>query len=204
MNDQPPQVPPTTAPIPSHKPSTFAVLSLVFGILGVTCILPIIGSLLAIIFGIIALNEISKSGGQIIGHSQAVAGLITGAISLVMTPVFLAALLLPAIAQAKEKAREIVCMNNVKQISVACAMYADQHNGRLPRNFDDLKEVIHSTKIFICPSAKDKTHYSFAFTGATNLWQSAPDVVILREIEANHRGKRTLLYDDGHVEQRKN
>jgi hypothetical protein len=34
----------------------------------------------------------------------------------------------------------------------------------------------------------------------TNKWQNDPDVVILRETEANHRGRRTLLYDDGHVQ----
>src|SRR5437899_1802005 len=41
----------------------------------------------------------------------------------------LAGLLLPALANAKEKARRISCVNNVKQIAIAMMMYVDDHNG---------------------------------------------------------------------------
>lgn len=44
----------------------------------------------------------------------------------------LAALLLPALAVAKEKARRIKCLNNLKQQFLALRMYADQSNDRLP------------------------------------------------------------------------
>jgi prepilin-type N-terminal cleavage/methylation domain-containing protein len=37
----------------------------------------------------------------------------------------LAAMLLPALSKAREKARQAVCMNNLKQIGVATFMYAD-------------------------------------------------------------------------------
>jgi prepilin-type N-terminal cleavage/methylation domain-containing protein/prepilin-type processing-associated H-X9-DG protein len=40
----------------------------------------------------------------------------------------LIALLLPAIAQARERARQIVCMSNAKQITLAIMMFADDHN----------------------------------------------------------------------------
>lgn len=40
----------------------------------------------------------------------------------------LASLLLPAIALAKEKARSIFCVNNLKQIGLAMTIYADDHN----------------------------------------------------------------------------
>jgi prepilin-type N-terminal cleavage/methylation domain-containing protein len=43
----------------------------------------------------------------------------------------LAALLLPALAAAKEKARRIGCMNNLRQLSLACKLYADDSNGQL-------------------------------------------------------------------------
>jgi prepilin-type N-terminal cleavage/methylation domain-containing protein len=46
----------------------------------------------------------------------------------------LAALLLPALARAREKARGIICLNNVKQMQLAWGMYADDNQGRLAPN----------------------------------------------------------------------
>ncbi len=43
----------------------------------------------------------------------------------------LAALLLPALSAAKQKARRIGCMNNLRQLSLACKMYADDNHGQL-------------------------------------------------------------------------
>jgi prepilin-type N-terminal cleavage/methylation domain-containing protein/prepilin-type processing-associated H-X9-DG protein len=45
----------------------------------------------------------------------------------------LAAMLLPALAKAKEKAQRTVCMNNVKQLSLAMLSYAFENNDKFPR-----------------------------------------------------------------------
>jgi prepilin-type N-terminal cleavage/methylation domain-containing protein/prepilin-type processing-associated H-X9-DG protein len=44
----------------------------------------------------------------------------------------LAAMLLPALSQAKAQGQATVCRNNLKQIGLATLMYADDHQDRLP------------------------------------------------------------------------
>ena len=46
----------------------------------------------------------------------------------------LAAILLPALARAKERAQAILCLNNTKQLTLAWQLYADDHEERLPYN----------------------------------------------------------------------
>ena len=48
----------------------------------------------------------------------------------------LAALLLPALARAKQKARAVTCMNNTRQLCLAWIMYANDNNERLVINTD--------------------------------------------------------------------
>ena len=47
----------------------------------------------------------------------------------------LAAMLLPALARAKQNALRINCMSNLKQIGVGWAMYATEYNAQMPCNW---------------------------------------------------------------------
>lgn len=44
----------------------------------------------------------------------------------------LAAMLLPVLAKARERARRAVCLNNIKQILLGITMYANDYEGKLP------------------------------------------------------------------------
>ena len=51
----------------------------------------------------------------------------------------LAAILLPVLGQAKEKAQRMHCLNNEKQLTVGWQMYADEDNGILASNDVDFR-----------------------------------------------------------------
>lgn len=46
----------------------------------------------------------------------------------------LAAIILPALANARERSRSIYCVNNTRQLTLAWHLYADDHEGMLPYN----------------------------------------------------------------------
>jgi prepilin-type N-terminal cleavage/methylation domain-containing protein len=47
----------------------------------------------------------------------------------------LASLLLPALAKAKERARQTTCVSNVKQLALAMFMWVDDNDGKYPPRF---------------------------------------------------------------------
>jgi len=57
----------------------------------------------------------------------------------------LAAMLLPALASAKERARRVACTNNLKQLSLATIMYADDSNSTYANDGQDALYFISAT-----------------------------------------------------------
>jgi len=81
----------------------------------------------------------------------------------------LAALLLPALALAKERAKSIVCLANLKQIGVALTIYSDDHEDQLipaeySKNFSPVGEGWASIlyKLQYLPAERSPTFYSVA------------------------------------------
>lgn len=107
--------------------------------------------------------------------------------------VILAALLLPALSRAKSKARNIACVNQLKQLGVAARLYAEDNGGRLPaaeqlpsnptdpqhplpRISDILGPYVSkitgtnvSAPVFKCPSDKD---WFFEAEGSSYQWNA--------------------------------
>jgi len=78
----------------------------------------------------------------------------------------LAGMLLPALSQAKGKANQIACLNNLKQLDLAFRMYIDDHNQKIPPRVPTnrwptmLRPYYQDLKLLRCPVDR--------FTGSTN------------------------------------
>src|SRR6056300_2094456 len=78
----------------------------------------------------------------------------------------LAGMLLPALSMAKEKAKQVKCTSNMRQIGIGTIMYADDNEGHMPLSnmfHDDpdklwirqiLPYVGNSDEVRACPSDK--------------------------------------------------
>jgi prepilin-type processing-associated H-X9-DG protein len=197
VDNQPPPIPPLI-PQPALKTSRWAIASLILGMLAITCIVPTLGGILAISFGVLALKQISQSSGTIKGHEQAIAGIVLGCFGLII-----ASTILPALNTPSEKARRMACMNNLAQIGKAISLYSAEHDGLIPTELNDLRPYVGSLdKLLICPSTKDRSRPSYQILLGGKKWNSPEtiDAIVISESLANHRGGRNALYGDGHVE----
>jgi prepilin-type N-terminal cleavage/methylation domain-containing protein/prepilin-type processing-associated H-X9-DG protein len=85
----------------------------------------------------------------------------------------LAAMLLPALAKAKEKAKRIGCINNLKQLGIGSLLYADEFNGHLTGTtnyYDDnlnwmFGNYVKAFGSFVCPSTQNviRTNQNYAY-----------------------------------------
>ena len=99
----------------------------------------------------------------------------------------LAALLLPALAQAKEKARQIVCLSNLRQIFMAGRMFSQDRSGKFPwhtdpgdggtygatagvswRNFVALSNDLVNPMPLVCPSDRMTVRRAYNWSGEPN------------------------------------
>ena len=153
----------SAAPAAPAKTSGMAVTSLVLGILGMfTCG---ITALAGLILGIVAMVKVKNSGGRLGGGGLALAGTIVSGIFLLMIPIF-AAMLLPALASAKQKAQEINCVNNEKQLALAVKIYSNDNNNQFPPAAtwcDAIKTAVGNENIFKCPAADSDRRCDYAF-----------------------------------------
>jgi len=126
---------PTIKPMPHKvsKTSGKAVTSLILGLASFFCMF--LTGIPAIIFGILGLGDIKKGRGAVGGNGLAIAGIVTGVMGCFWTCLS-AGLLLPAVQQVREAARETVALNNMRQMTLGKLNYESAFQ-RLPTAVPD-------------------------------------------------------------------
>lgn len=127
-------------------------------------------------------------------HSRRVGGFTLIELLVVMAIIaILAALLLPAISQAKLRAKRTVCVNNLREVGLGFHMFANDHQGKLPmqvpasdggsqefaggygagsfayRHFQSLASELTTPHLVVCPADTRQPADRFASLQSTNI-----------------------------------
>lgn len=130
----------------------------------------------------------------------------------------LGGMLLPALNQARDRARSVVCINNLKQIGLALHCYMADNQDALPkpngsRGLQLLidKKYLNDTKAFVCPSAKiqypgNKLSATCPYIYVGGAFDRLAEVKmpsrtpLVFEKPGMHKKNVNVLFFDGHVE----
>ncbi len=153
--------------------------------------------------------EDTETGFVFSGNASASAGKAMAMHSSVVPMAILAGLFLPALSKARHKARSVACMSNLRQLTIALLMYADDANGKLPDSLSELIDngYLQDEAIFACPQAENPAasaanpDYLYFGKGLVLARLDRPSrTVILADKPGNHDGLVNVAFADAHVE----
>ena len=121
----------------------------------------------------------------------------------------LAALLLPTLAMARQKGQQTACINNVRQLTLAVLMYADEHDDTLPPtasvdatgNEVDWPSLLdsyvgHVAKIHLCPTDRLSHANSYGLNELAFVDLTDPSPGPLTRLASFHRPSQTIMQGD--------
>ncbi len=201
----PPTAPPGTlqyATTLRERRAGLAIASLVLGVVGF-CTAGVAG-IVGVILGIVALVKAANEPQVDRGRGFAIAGIVTGALSLLsslMVLPLMIAVLLPSLSQARELAKRSVCGANLRSVEISLQIYVEEH-GQEPPN---LSVLVDNGRIdpgtLNCPSVDPAISQTLPYIWIRGADCADADNVVLYEPLQNHRGEGgNVLFCDGHVE----
>ncbi len=118
---------------------------------------------------------------------------------VVAVPAVAAGMLMPAVSTARQRAHAVSCASNLRQVGIACIMYAYDHNERLPQSLAAVKEYVGDDSVFTCPVTG---HDYLYFGGGYSLRDiESPSRFVLAGDAAPHPdGSLSVLFVDGRVQ----
>ena len=130
----------------------FAVTSLILGI--ASLLFSVFTALPGLIFGILALRQLNRTGGGQSSRGMAITGIVVSSITSLFFPLVVS-LVYPAIAQIREHKLAKSCMNQQRKIAQALLIYAEDNGGMLPEStavWAKLQPEMTNARSFHCPS----------------------------------------------------
>ncbi len=201
----------SAGPYVQQQTNGMAIASVVFGAVGF--FLPVLGSVPAIILGILGLKRTRDPA--VGGRGAAITGISLGAASLVVGFVVwgcMLSILLPSLNRARETANRVKCAANLKAIGNALLLYANENRGMYPPDFQTLINTQDiSFDSFVCPSSDDQRasqmsdlstpgHLSYVYVPAMNFQASANNVIVYEHITDHNQDGANFLYGNGQVQ----
>jgi len=201
------------------KNSGFATASLVLGLLGL-CTAGL-GGILGLVFGLVALNKIGRSQGQLGGRGFAIAGLCVSAVTLFAGFMIALALLLPVLAKMKTSSGGTTrCASNLREVARAVRLYSADNSDVLPdaaKWCDLIQPHLPSSSALQCPRDRGQPPCSFGFNASLSGKDEGrvnPKTVLLFEMNGGWNGSggaesmisrhgrtHVVAYVDGSVDQ---
>jgi len=129
----------------------------------------------------------------------------------------LAAMLLPALAKSKDKAKRVGCLNNIHQMGIGQQMYADDYNGNLSNdtwypsdgspyrpNYRDIADdnvnflyprYVPNVNSFVCPATKNTVDISTPANFIMNLLSQQKEVRDLQNVATDKNTPHGISYE---------
>ena len=113
-----------------------------------------------------------------------------------------AAVLMPALARARQQARHVASMSNMRQLSLALIMYSDDNDGKFPKNFEQLWDYHRSAQILESPlKPADFDGPSYIYVEGHSREAKYPHrQIMIYENPEYLRDRVNAAFLDGHVE----
>jgi hypothetical protein len=111
---------PSAPPCGRAETSGKAIASL---ILGLVPVVPVGGSIVAVVLGHLSRAEIRRSAGRLKGDGMALAGLILGYLGALAVPLIIAAIAIPSLIGAKMSANQLSAILGLRAINQAETLY---------------------------------------------------------------------------------
>ena len=192
-------------PMPSERKSALAITGFVLSLLGIlTCFTAIPG----VILSAIGWQKAGASPETHGGKGLAIAGVVVGGVSLLLgllSVPLLVAVMLPAIAQARQSAHEAMSMAHARAITQGLIAYsADYDNALPPPDADWVALLIDGghvqPELFVSPSAEDESVVSYHYVPAPQLTSEPTQPLVYETPDLRARPGAIVGFHDSRVE----